>query len=345
VTNTAIILLGKPESSALISSAVSQISWILKGKDGEEKDYEHFYCPFLLSVDGLFNKIRNLKYRYIKDGSLFPEEVDMYDPYVIREALHNCIAHQDYSLHGRIQVVENEAGWLLFTNKGCFLPGTIESVVTADSPQEYYQNKHLSEAMVNLNMIDTIGSGIKRMFTLQKNKFFPLPDYDLTDNKVAVTIHGKVLDINYARILAHHKDLTLLEIMLLDQIQKVRRISKAGARKLKEKNLIEGRYPNLYISEHVAGTTGERAQYIKNRGFHNEHYKKLIREYLEKYNNASRQDINKLLMDLLPAVLDKKQKLKKIDNLLYDLSKRDLTITNKGTSKNPQWTLKTTNKN
>jgi len=160
ITNTAILLLGKAEASALISPAVAQVTWILKGKDEIEKDYEHFSCPFLLSVEALYSKIRNLKYRYIKDGSLFPEEVDMYAPYVIREALHNCIAHQDYSLHGRIQVVENEEGYLLFTNKGQFLPGSIENVIKANSPQEYYQNRFLVDAMVNLNMIDTIGSGI-----------------------------------------------------------------------------------------------------------------------------------------------------------------------------------------
>lgn len=337
VTNATIILLGKGESSTLISPAVAQISWILKTKDGIEKDYEHFSCPFLLSVENLYKKIRNLKYRYIQDGTLFPEEVDVYDPFVIREALHNCIAHQDYSLHGRIQVIENEEGYLLFTNKGHFLPGTIENVIEADSPQEYYQNRFLVDTMVNLNMIDTIGSGIKRMFSLQKEKYFPMPSYDFADTKVTVTIYGKVLDLNYARMLAYHKDLTLLEIMLLDQIQKGKRISKESAKQLKGKNLIEGRYPNLYISEQIAGTTGAMAQYIKNRGFHNEYYKKMIVEYLKKNPGVSRQDVDDLLMSILPKILTEKQKKKKVGNLLLDLSSRDKTIINKGNNKTPKW--------
>ena len=49
--------------------------------------------------------------------------------------------------------------------------------------------------MVALNMIDTIGSGIKRMFLTQKNRFFPMPDFDLsTPERVVVRIHGKILD-------------------------------------------------------------------------------------------------------------------------------------------------------
>ena len=66
----------------------------------------------------------------------------------------------------------------------------------------YYTPLQLANAMVNLNMIDTIGSGIKRLFNIQRNKFFPLPEYDLSDHKVKVTITGKVLDLNYARKLA-----------------------------------------------------------------------------------------------------------------------------------------------
>lgn len=44
--------------------------------------------------------------------------------------------------------------------------------------------------MVELYMVDTIGSGIKRMFYLQRQRLFPMPDYDLSDNKVKVTIVG-----------------------------------------------------------------------------------------------------------------------------------------------------------
>ena len=93
ITNAAILLLGKPESEHFINPATARISWILKDKDNIEKDYEHFYNPFITAVEQLSSKIRNLKYRYIKAGTLFPDEVDQYDPYIIREALHNCIAH------------------------------------------------------------------------------------------------------------------------------------------------------------------------------------------------------------------------------------------------------------
>lgn len=337
ITKTAIVLLGKPESEHFINPSCAKISWILKDKDGVEKDYEHFNCPFILAVDNVYKKIRNLRYRYISDKTLFPDEIDRYDPQTIREAVNNCIAHQDYELGGKINVVENEDDSLIFSNLGSFIPGTVENVIEADSPSEYYRNKFLVDAMVNVNMIDTIGSGIKKMFISQKNKLFPLPDYDLTSGKVKLTIVGKVLDVQYARKLIQIPNLDLKIIMALDKVQKRKKININEITELKKHNLIEGRSPNFYISSKVAVKTGERSEYIKMRGFKDDHYKKMILEYLEKYKEASKADIDKLILDILPNILDEQQKKTKIRNIVYAMSKRDKTIVNRGTSRYPRW--------
>ena len=84
--------------------------------------------------------------------------------------LHNCIAHQDYRLRGRINVVEEQDS-ILVTNLGHFIPESVEAVILRDAPPEKYRNPFLAQAMVNLNMIDTIGSGIKRMFLKQRQRF------------------------------------------------------------------------------------------------------------------------------------------------------------------------------
>jgi len=121
-------------------------------------EYEHFSPPLLLNVNAIYSKIRNLKYRYLTESILFPTEITQYEPYVIREVLHNCIAHQDYGLNSRINVIEKPEE-LIFTNLRNFIPKTIETEIEQDAPQEYYRNQFLANTMVNLNMIDTIGSG------------------------------------------------------------------------------------------------------------------------------------------------------------------------------------------
>jgi ATP-dependent DNA helicase RecG len=321
ITNTAILLLGKSESEYLLSPAIAKISWILKDKDNIAKDYEHFSCPLILSLDEVYSKIRNLKYRYMKGDSLFPEEVDSYDPFIIREALNNCIAHQDYQMGGKINVVEFEDRKLIFSNKGVFIPKTIQNVLKSDSPEEKYRNKFLSQAMINLNLIDTIGSGIVKMFKIQSNKYFPLPEYVFDNETVKVTIEGKVLDIKYASKLASMPDLSLEEIVLLDKVQKGHNINDSEARILKRKNLVEGKRPNLHISSNVAKYTDQQDEYIKMQGIDDSHYQAMIIKYLNKFGNGKRADFEKLLLDKLPGVLDEEQKKNKVKNNLQALRK------------------------
>lgn len=323
ITRTAILLLGKAESDLFLNPATSKISWILKDRDNLEKDYEHFGCPLILEVEKLYAKIRNLKYRYLQEGSLFPDEVEQYDPFIIREALNNAIAHQDYTKGGKINVVEHEDGKLTFINSGSFIPGAVEKVIEADAPENVYRNSFLASAMVSLNMIDTVGSGIKRMFVIQKNKFFPLPEYDLSDEKVKVQIIGKVIDVNYARKLAQIKELSLNDIILLDKVAKGKSLASDEITYLRSKELIEGRKPNIHISSIVAGVTGDKAAYIKQRGIDDAYCQKIIIDYLNRFGEGKKADFEKILLDKLPDVLDISQKQNKIKNNLQSLKKQD----------------------
>lgn len=324
VTNAAIVLLGKPESEHYISPASAKITWVLKDRDGIEKDYEHFSCPLFMQVQNVYAKIRNIKYRYMQEGSLFPDEVNQFEPYTVREALNNCIAHQDYTMGGKINLVEREDGILVFSNSGDFIPKSIEKVIEADAPETQYRNPFLANAMVNLNMIDTIGSGIKRLFVIQKNKFFPLPDYNLADRKVTVSIIGKVIDLNYARKLAQMKELSLPEIMLLDKVQKNKELTDNEIKILRNKALIEGRKPNIHISSIVASETGQKAEYMRLRGIEDEYCSKLITDYLKKFKTARKADLFNLLENKLPDVLSLEQKQHKVKNILQKMKNEGL---------------------
>ena len=334
ITNTAIILLGRYESTSFISPAQAHITWILKGVDGIEKDYEHFSPPFLLVLDEVYNKIRNLNYRYMASGTLFPEEVQQYDPYIIREALNNAIGHQDYRLGGRITVVEKEDSTLLFQNSGEFIPKTIENVLLQDAPETSYRNPFLVNAMVNLNMMDTIGSGIKKMYQIQRKRFFPLPDYDLSRERVLVKFTGKVLDQEYAKQLATVDNLTLHDIIALDKVQKGQSITEEEADALRKKSLIEGRKNSYIIAADVAKHTEQQAEYMQMRGLDDMHYQSLIIEYLKMFERGRLADFDKMLANKLPQVLDDKQRKNKVRNLLQKMRRDGLV-----TSKNQTWYL------
>jgi len=327
ITNAAIILLGKPESEHFLTPSIAQITWILKDEAGTERDYAHFGPPLILAVNDVFRRIRNLTYRHISDETLFPVEISQYDSWVIRETLHNCIAHQDYSQGARISIVESPDS-LLFTNRGDFIPGSVESLLTQDAPPDRYRNRFLANAMVNLNMIDTIGSGIRRMFQHQRERNFPLPDYDLGEpGRVSVRIIGKVIDPKYTRMLIRRKDLKLLDVIALDKVQKGRQITEDEFRSLKAKELIEGRRPHLYVSEKVAAETDTRADYIRKRSLDRDYFKKMIVTYLETYHEAKWNAFEDLLLDKVSDALNEKQKRQFIKDLLQEMRKEGILDT------------------
>ncbi|MBQ7710893.1 MAG: putative DNA binding domain-containing protein [Bacteroidales bacterium] len=324
ITNTTILLLGRPESEALISPAVARIRWIYKDSTGNERDFSIETCPFVIAAETVYGKIRNFKYRYMNPTllSLVPDELDTYDPFIIREALNNAIAHQDYRCHGMINVVEEEDR-LIFSNLGGFIPNSIRNVLENDAPEENYRNRMLANAMVELGLVDTIGSGIRRMFNKQRERLFPMPDYDFRDNKVKVTIVGKVMDMDYAMLLTRDKSLNLLEIEMLSRLQMHRTLNDDEIAYLRKRKLVEGRKNALYFAKSVAKATGQEVEYTRKRGFDDEYYKDLILKAIDQHKRLSRTQINELLMNKLPDALTEKQKLIKIGNLLLALRKKE----------------------
>jgi ATP-dependent DNA helicase RecG len=321
ITRTALILLGKEEEEHFLGSSV-KIRWNLKTVTNEDKDFEIFSIPLLLAVDEVFLKIRNLKYRYLRDGTLFPDEITRYEPYTIRESLNNAIAHQDYSKGARINVVEFEDDHLVFSNYGSFLPKSIEDVILKDTPEEVYRNPFLVEVMKNLDMIETQGGGIRKIFNFQRQRFFPLPDFSFADNKVKVTITGKILNEDFARILIKNPSLSLENIILLDKVQKQKPITDFEFKELKKLKFIEGRKPNIFLSFNVVESTNNeelKAEYLANRSFDDSHFKEMILEYLKKWGKTKRDVIENLIMPKLSITLTDSQKKNKVTNFLSAL--------------------------
>ncbi len=333
ITRAALLLLGKPESSHFLLPHPAQITWKL---EEPERAYEHFGPPFLLNTSALYRKVRNFQIRILPDYSLFPVEIAKYDQKIILEALHNCIAHQDYHKNGRI-IVSEYADHLSFENEGDFFEGKPEDYISGHKTPRRYRNPFLTQAMTELNMIDTMGYGIHEMHIGQARRFFPLPEYDLSEiDAVRMVIYGKVIDSAYSRLLMQKTDLPLDDILALDRIQKQLPVDDDMVKHLRRKKLIEGRKPNLHISASVAEVTAKKADYIRTKAQDDTFYNKILLDYLKKFGTASREDVDKLLRGKLSDGLDEKQKIIKISNLLTNL-RRNGEIRNTGSKKKPQW--------
>ena len=323
ITRAAIILLGKYESVFKLRPAVAQVTWTRRDEKQDVVDYEHFTVPFILTVDEILSKIENLTMREMPGGTLFPDTMKQYDDYTIREALHNCIAHQDYTMQQRINFVENPT-YLYYSNAGTFIPGTLENALTNEEPQAYFRNECLCRAMVDFNMIDTVSRGIKKMFNEQWRRHFPMPDYeiDAKNRKVSVRIYGNEINKQYTNLLKTNDSLTLWDCISLDAVQKGRTIHEDVAQDLLNRGLIEGEAPNYTISLGIAKATRQLQGYTKQKGLDKEKIKQMILQYLKNAgtDGAKRDSIYEYVKDVMPQVKTYEQQLRLLGDILSALS-------------------------
>lgn len=331
ITIAAIILLGREESEHYLLPAVCKVRWSLKNEKSENLDFKVFSIPMILAIEDIGRQIRNTSYEFTISGNIFPEKMLRYDEFTLREPLNNAIAHQDYDKGARIEVIEYENDHLVFRNHGEFLPESVEKVVLDDSPKSIYRNPFLVEAMRNVHMVDTEGGGIKKLYEQQKKRFFPMPEYDTSNGKVTVDIEGKVIDEQFARILVSVPELSMSDLILLDKVQKQKRLTDEEVKYLRKKKFIEGRKNNLFLSKNITRSTGNvglKSTYVKNKSFDDEYFRRLIVQYIQKFGSASRDEIVMLLKEKLSDALTDTQKENKITNLLSYLRIHNVIKTN-----------------
>lgn len=321
-----------------------EIVWRLD--TSEEKANQSFYLPFILSTSQAWSFIRNPKVKIITENTeneLIAREVDKYDQKVFLEALHNCIAHQDYYAGERITIIE-KIDKLIFTNAGNFFDGKAEDyVLERKNIASKYRNKALVDAMKELGMIDKLGSGVKTMYETLRKKTFPFPTYryDKEFDQTKLEIYGKEIDKKFTEILMNKSDLDFNTTIILDKIQKnkIDEIDKKDLKKLREQRLIEKIGKEYILSSKVAELLGKEAEYTKKKGFSDDKISNFIVEHLENFSNGlTRKQINEFVLDYLSEILSKEQKIKKINYILYKLQKKGV-IKNFGTDKAPLWKL------
>lgn len=330
LTRASIILLGKPVSVFKLRPAVIEVTWTLRDERQEVIDYEHFTAPFILTVDQILGKIRNLTMRELPGGTLFPETMKQYDDYTIREALHNAIAHQDYTLQQRINFVENP-GFLYYVNGGSFIPGTLQKALATKGPQRHFRNECLCRAMVNFNMIDTVSRGIKKMFNEQWRRHFPMPDYeiDAINKEVGVKIYGNTINEKYTKLLKENKTLTLEDCILLDAVQKGHRIAEDDVLALLDRGLLEGDTSEYIISLDIAKKTKQLPDYTRNRGLDKAKLQQMILQYLQNAGSvgAKRDAIFEYLKEVLPKTKTQEQQERMVGNILAEMKEVDIIMT------------------
>ncbi|MFZ2217927.1 MAG: ATP-binding protein [Rhodoferax sp.] len=324
LTRAALVLMGKPEAATALGGPTPRLTWVLTDHTGTIQTHQHFDLPLVMAIDQLVAKLRIIEVSLLPPRQTAPLNLPNYDDWVLREALHNCIAHQDYAQGGRIRVTESPDS-LTFFNLGSFLPGTVARVLGSRQPEQRYRNACLANAMVELDLMETLNSGVPKMFRLQRERFFPMPDFDFgsAPDSVSVRIYGKTLDEKYVHALMATTELSLEDAILLDHVQKNQPLMPEQVKRLRAKNLVAGRGAKIFISAQVADATNSQNQYVLNKAFDDDYYKRMLINRLQ-LGPTSGVELRQLVIDKLPAVLNAQEKETKVKNLRTALRLRGL---------------------
>ena len=102
----------------------------------------------------------------------------------VREALLNALIHRDYGFSGSIIINVNDKQ-MEFISIGGLLPGISKEDICNGISQ--LRNENLAKAFQRLNLIETYGTGIRRIFALYENCPVPVT-IDVTPNSFKITL-------------------------------------------------------------------------------------------------------------------------------------------------------------
>lgn len=341
LTRAALVLMGKPIAATVLGGPTPRLTWVLTDHTDTIQTHQHFDLPLVVAIDQLVAKLRIIEVGLLPPRQTAPLNLPNYDDWVIREALHNCIAHQDYAQGGRVRVTESPDS-LTFFNLGSFLPGSVARVLGSRQPEQRYRNACLANAMVELDLMETLNSGVPKMFRIQRERFFPMPDFEFEQapDSVSVRLHGKTLDEKYVHALMTATDLTLEDAILLDRVQKSQTLMPEQVKQLRAQKLVTGRGARIFISAQVAVATGQEVSFINHKGLDAKYYKARILDLLA-LNPQARSKINELLLPQLPeSVKGDKRRGEFIKNLLQEMSRENLIENIGGATRSAKWQLK-----
>ncbi|HSW05460.1 ATP-binding protein [Aquabacterium sp.] len=335
ITRAALLLLGRTGSVPLLAPNPAEITWKLPA----ERAVQHFGPPFLLSTTALMRQIRNPIIKLVPESQLIPVQLPRYETRLVLEALHNCIAHQDYSRAERI-VVEEWPARLCLINAGGFVDGQPEDYFQGLRTPSRYRNACLATAMDEIGMIDKAGFGISDMVRIQRERYLPLPDYvGSTAARTVFNVLGQSLSLDYSRLLMQQSDIDLATVLLLDHLQKGHDLTAEQRRQLRLRGLIEGRGARTTISAGVATATDRETEYVDASGLDTAHFRALVLKLLA-LGPQPRAKINRLLLDKLPAtVVGDTRRRAYVKALLQELTRRGEIQNVGGATKAARWAL------
>jgi len=164
---------------------------------------------------------------------LFKIRIPAYPLEVVREAVLNALTHRDYSNPGEV-LIRHAQHELVVTSPGGFIGGiTLDNILRHESVA---RNRTLADAFVRLGLVESAGTGRRKIFVPMLEYGKRIPKYEAGDFYVTLRIFDGAYDHSMAKLIAEWhkkgKDINLEGLMVLTYLKEHFFITSSEAAKM-----------------------------------------------------------------------------------------------------------------
>ncbi|MCL5677444.1 MAG: putative DNA binding domain-containing protein [Firmicutes bacterium] len=304
-----LLLFGKEEALRRLLPAHEVAFQVLRGQAVEVNDF--FRWPLLRVMEEIEARYRAMSREQELLVGLLRVGVPDYPPAAFREGVANALIHRDYTRLGAVHV-QWHADRIEISNPGGFPEGVRldNLLVTAPRPR----NPLLADAFKRAGIVERTARGIDTIFYEQLRNGRPAPSYARSDaTGVVLVLPGGEANLDFVRVVVEEgkagRDLRLDDLLLLNALWQERALTtdeaaqliqkpEAEARgvlnRLVEDGMVEARGDGKGRAWHLSAATyrrlGDKAAYVRQRGFEPLQQEQMVLQYVEKHGRITRRE-------------------------------------------------------
>lgn len=305
-----LLLFGKEDSVKRFLPTHEVAFQVLSGNEVEVNEF--FRWPLFRILEEIAsrfrvrNKERELMVGFIRVG------IPDYPERAFREAVANALVHRDYTRLGTVYIQWHDDR-IEISNPGGFPEGVRLDNLLVTPPKP--RNPLLADAFKRAGIVERIGRGIDTIFYEQLRNGRPSPSYERSsETNVILVLPGGESNLEFVRLITEEtqagRTLKVDDLLLLNHLFYERRIDLSQAvriiqkseiearsvlERLVESGLIEGqgeRRGRVYhFSALIYRRLGEKAAYVRTRGFEPFQQEQMVLQYIEKHGKITRADV------------------------------------------------------
>jgi len=272
---------------------------------------EFFHGPLFRVMEEVLTRFRAVNREQEISVGFLRLGIPDYPEAGFREAVANAILHRDYARLGAVHIQFYE-DYLQISNPGGFPQGVHLGNLLVAPPRP--RNPRLADAFHRAGLVERTGRGIKLIYEFQLRYGRPVPDYSSsTDTDVVLVLRGGTANLAFARLVheqsQHGKPLTLEALLVLNEVERLRRVSVARAaevlqrspdaasvilNRMVERGLVEARGEKggrtYHLTAAVYRALGEPLAYTLARGFDKLQQVEMVSTHVRAHGGITRQE-------------------------------------------------------